>query len=76
MNKKILILGASGNFGSKIAKLLAKENIEIILAGRQKNSLIDLKKVILNVYPRSLIDIACFDIHDDIIRNLNLIKED
>jgi hypothetical protein len=28
MNKKTLILGAYGNFDSKIAKLLAKENID------------------------------------------------
>ena len=30
MTKKILILGASGNFGSKIAKSLAKSGILII----------------------------------------------
>ena len=74
MNRKVLILGASGNFGSKIAKLLAKSNIEIILAGRRKNALTDLREEILNTYPHSLINITSFDIHDDIVHNLEIIR--
>lgn len=65
MNRKVLILGATGNFGNKIAKLLAKSNTEIILAGRRENILINLKNEILNAYPNASINTACFDICKD-----------
>lgn len=74
MNKKTLILGAGGNFGSKIGKLLAKANVEIILAGRRKKALIDLKNEILKTYPDSLVSIACFDLNHDFNINLKLIN--
>lgn len=34
MNKKVLILGGYGNFGKMISKALAKQNIPIIVVGR------------------------------------------
>lgn len=74
MNKKVLILGASGNFGSKIAKLLAKSNIELILSGRRKDSLTHLKNDLLKAYPDALININSFDIHQNIRQHLESIN--
>lgn len=71
MNKKILILGASGNFGSKIAKALAKENIPIILAGRNEHLLIALKNEIQNL---TTVEISVFDINTDTPEQLVLLK--
>lgn len=73
MNRKVLIRGATGNFGNKIAKLLAKSNAEIILAGRRENILISLKNEILNTYPSASINIAYFDIYDGAKKNLKLL---
>lgn len=33
---QVLILGGYGNFGSRIAAALVKDNISIIIAGREK----------------------------------------
>lgn len=71
MNKSILILGASGNFGSKIAKSLAKYNFPLVLAGRRKENLIELKNQISS---QSEIDIAAFDIYTEIHNQLTFIK--
>ena len=74
MNKKILILGASGNFGSKIAKRLAKDNLPIIVAGRQEKLLVDLKNEIIKFNPQCAISIAIFDIQKEIVHELTRLK--
>ncbi|HGC5669049.1 TPA: saccharopine dehydrogenase NADP-binding domain-containing protein [Legionella pneumophila] len=74
MSKKILILGASGNFGSKIAKGLAKNNIPIIIAGRQIQLLISLKNEIHQSNPNVFVEIACFDIQKELIQQLVNLK--
>jgi len=48
--KKVLILGGYGNFGSKIAILLVKNQINIIIAGRNKNKAILLQQALLEQY--------------------------
>ena len=35
-DNKVLILGATGNFGRKIAKGLVKKNVSIIISGRHE----------------------------------------
>lgn len=74
MNKKILILGASGNFGSKIAKHLAQENIAIIIAGRQLSALIHLQNEIYKINPALAIEIVTFDIYKELSQQLSHLK--
>lgn len=74
MKKKILILGATGNFGSNIAKALAKANIPIIIAGRQKPALMALQHEIDTLNLGSSIEIAVFDIKKQMAQQLALLK--
>ena len=74
MNKKILILGASGNFGSKIAKELANSNIPIIISGRQEKTLIALKNEIYQLNSHSSTEIVTFDIKKEFLQKLAILK--
>lgn len=69
-----MILGAAGNFGSKIAKGLAKVNIPLILIGRQIKNLQDLKSHIRQQYPTALLQVVAFDIKKEISQQLSLLK--
>lgn len=58
---KVLILGATGTFGKRIARGLVEKNIAIIITGRNKESLLRLKKQLSKVVVYSSIDVVCFD---------------
>ena len=60
-DNKVLILGATGNFGRKIAKGLVERNIAIIVSGRQEEPLVALKKQLSKSAIHTCIDILCFD---------------
>lgn len=60
-DNKVLILGATGNFGRKIAKGLVKKNVAIIISGRHEEPLLALKKQLSKVAADTCIDILCFD---------------
>ncbi|WP_342146216.1 saccharopine dehydrogenase NADP-binding domain-containing protein [Rickettsiella endosymbiont of Aleochara curtula] len=60
-DNKVLILGATGNFGRKIAKGLVKKNVAIIISGRHEEPLLALKKQLSKVAVDTCIDILCFD---------------
>lgn len=60
-DNKVLILGATGNFGRKIARGLVAKNIAIIISGRQEKPLLALKKQLSKVAVDTCIDILCFD---------------
>ena len=60
-DNKVLILGATGNFGRKIAKGLVKKNIAIIITGRHEEPLCALKKQLSKAAVHTCIDILCFD---------------
>jgi Saccharopine dehydrogenase NADP binding domain len=60
-DNKVLILGATGNFGRKIAKGLVAKNIAIIISGRYEEPLLALKKQLSKVAVHTCIDILCFD---------------
>jgi Saccharopine dehydrogenase NADP binding domain len=60
-DNKVLILGATGNFGRKIARGLVAKNIAIIISGRHKEPLLALKKQLSKVAVDACIDILCFD---------------
>ncbi|MFZ0219808.1 MAG: saccharopine dehydrogenase NADP-binding domain-containing protein [Candidatus Aquirickettsiella sp.] len=60
-DSKVLILGATGNFGRKIARGLVAKNIAIIISGRHEEPLLALKKQLSKVAVETCIDILCFD---------------
>lgn len=60
-DNKVLILGATGNFGRKIAQGLVEKNIAIIISGRQEEPLLALKKQLSKAAIHTCIDILCFD---------------
>lgn len=71
-DNKVLILGATGNFGSKIAKELVKSKVPIIIAGREEKSLLFLKKQLLRSVNdiNALVDIACFEVRKRLSQEL------
>src|SRR5436190_1310359 len=60
-DNKVLILGATGTFGRKIAKGLVERNIAIIISGRHEEPLLALKKQLSKAAIDTCIDILCFD---------------
>jgi saccharopine dehydrogenase-like NADP-dependent oxidoreductase len=60
-DSKVLILGATGNVGRKIAKGLVAKSIAIIITGRSEEPLLALKKQLTKVTAKTSIDILCFD---------------
>lgn len=60
-DNKVLILGATGNFGRKIAKGLVEKNVAIIISGRHEEPLFALKKQLSKAAVDICIDILCFD---------------
>ena len=63
LNKKALITGATAGIGKSTAYALAKEGINLILTGRRKERLIDLKAEIEAKY-KVEIKLLSFDIRD------------
>jgi hypothetical protein len=55
---KVLILGGYGNFGKRIARLLTRNNIPVIVAGRDAGK----AKILARTLPRGLAEIAIFDV--------------
>lgn len=64
--KKVLILGGYGNFGKRIAIALAKANVSIIIAGRNKNKAEILASQIKQQFRNSAVEIAIFDAKKDL----------
>jgi hypothetical protein len=73
MSRKVLILGAYGTFGKRIAKSLAKANVYIIIAGRNSNKVAALAKEINNTI-QVQVETAVFDINNDFANQLAIIK--
>ncbi len=71
---RILILGGYGNFGKRIAEALAKDGVAIIIAGRNKEKANDLSAVLINKYPNTSIEAACFDAEKELGAYLELLK--
>lgn len=74
MNNSIMILGAAGNFASKIATSLAKEGLSLILIGRTESSLNKLQIKIKMINPKASIKLAVLDIKIDLDHYLQLLK--
>ena len=72
--KKILILGGYGNFGKRLSITFVKNNIPIIIAGRNKTSAEQLRDHIKEQYDNAIIDIAIFDVDNDLSNQLDKLK--
>jgi saccharopine dehydrogenase-like NADP-dependent oxidoreductase len=69
-DNKVLILGATGNFGSRIAKGLVEKNVAIIITGRREEPLLDLKKQLSKLSVDACIDILCFNFKEKLSQAL------
>ena len=67
---KVLILGGYGNFGKRIASLLARKGIPVIIAGRDGAKAAALAKAL----PSDLAETAIFDARSDLRRQLSIGK--
>ncbi len=72
--KQVLILGGYGNFGSRIAAALVKNNISIIIAGREKEKAEALCKQLKKECAANLISVAAFDANQELARQLEILK--
>jgi len=66
----ILILGGYGNFGRWIAIALAKSNLSIIIAGRNKEKASKLTNEIKKEYPDASVVTAIFDVNTKLSEQL------
>ncbi|KLN60461.1 saccharopine dehydrogenase [Kiloniella spongiae] len=60
--RPVLILGGYGNFGKRIASALTRDNIPVIIAGRNAEKANDFA----NQLPGKLTRTACFDVYKDL----------
>lgn len=67
---KILILGGYGNFGKKIALALIKQNISVIIAGRNREK----AESFASLLPPSLVNVAVFDINTEFTDQLKKLR--
>jgi hypothetical protein len=66
----VLILGGYGNFGKRIAKLLTRRGIAVVIAGRDINKANEEAKAL----PSGLAASVAFDITTDLRRQLELLR--
>jgi Saccharopine dehydrogenase NADP binding domain len=62
----VLILGGYGNFGKRIAHLLTRKGVAVVIAGRDKSKATDLARTL----PPALAGLAVFDVTVDLRRQL------
>jgi hypothetical protein len=67
---KVLILGGYGNFGKRIAGLLTRKGVGVIVAGRDGAKATALAKVL----PPGLAGVAAFDAKSDLLAQLTKLK--
>jgi len=67
---KVLILGGYGNFGKRIARMITRQNIPVIIAGRDQQKALSL----LDTLPPSLAEIAVFDVKKNLPEQLQALK--
>jgi hypothetical protein len=67
---KVLILGGYGNFGKRIAHMLTRQNIHVIIAGRDHAK----AQSLLNTLPSSHSEIAVFDVKKNLPEKLQVLK--
>jgi hypothetical protein len=68
--QKVLILGGYGNFGKRIAQMLTRQNIAVILAGRDHAK----AQAVKDSLPPTLAEIAIFDANSQLAEALQRFK--
>src|SRR5476651_2345921 len=71
---QILILGGYGNFGSRIATALVKDNISIIIAGRERQKAEALHNKLKKYIAENIITVAAFDANKELDKQLDILK--
>ena len=64
---KVLILGGYGNFGKRIARMLTRQNIAVIISGRDANK----AKILVQALPDGLAEMAVFDVRQTLATRLS-----
>ncbi len=72
--KNVLILGGYGNFGSRIAAALIKDNISVIIAGRDRQKAESLANELKKDTAENMITIAVFDANKELDKQLAHLK--
>lgn len=70
----IMILGGYGHFGVKIAETLIKDNIPIVIVGRNQHKLTNTVNHFKQKYPAASIIGSCFDIYKSLDEKLRELK--
>lgn len=70
----VMILGGYGHFGVKIAEALIKDNIPIIIVGRNQDKLAEMIDRLKQKYPTASIAGSCFDIYKKLDKRLKELK--
>jgi hypothetical protein len=68
--QRVLILGGYGNFGKRIARMLTRQNIHVVIAGRDPAK----AQSLVNALPPSLAEIAVFDVMQNLAGQLQILK--
>ena len=71
---KVLILGGYGNFGARIGAQLVKDNISIVIAGRELQKAEALRKKLIQGTEATLVEIAVFDASRELDQQLEKLK--
>lgn len=66
----VLVLGGYGNFGKRISELLVRQNISVIICGRNRQKAEQLQKKLAS--PNA--DISIFDMHTELAAKLEELK--
>lgn len=70
----VMILGGYGHFGVKIAEALIRDNIPIIIVGRNQDKLTNTINHLKQKYPTANITGSCFDIYKNLDERLKELK--
>jgi hypothetical protein len=73
-NKKIMVLGAYGTFGSRICKQLAQYDYTLIIVGRNLKKAEKLKNKLNKISSTCTVELAIFDVHSKLDEYLNQLK--
>ncbi len=67
---KVLILGGYGNFGKRIAELLTRQRVPVVIAGRNRSK----AEALAAKLPQDFSKIAIFDARSELQQQLSLLK--